>query len=473
MAAENYSDVVQALAKQIVDTCMKALKQNIQGLVRGVSIDASQITGDIVATDVRSDITVTPANIQGLNQYVSDMIAGSTIDITQIATVGEDGKLHLNDVYINSAQIADLEAQYATLWTAQIGKAEIQTALVEVLQTKLAEIANAQIQTANIDVAQIRDLSAAVADIATAEIGQATIGYAQIEGLSAGQALITQGVGGKLYIADLAVTEANMVNLTVGQLVVKGLDGKYYQITVSTDEQGHQTIGATEAMQLTGANIADGAIDGSTKIIENSITASRLNVDDIFANNAMILRLIAQNINTDELFANTAFINKLNAADISSNTSLQLAITDAVDDAEDSIMEEVAIRLSDQSIISTVTGSTAFQNQVKEASAPVLKIDSSRGTVFKSNNVATVLTVTVFHGSTVITNRTQLTAEFGAAAYLRWQYLPYGSESTDQWREMLNTDSHISNDGFTLTLTPGDVDTKITFRCLLEQTPAS
>ena len=57
-----------------------------------------------------------------------------------------------------------------------------------------------------------------------ADVGTADIDWSHIKDLATDTAIITQGTAGELYIAKLAVTEANMVSLTVGELVVKGSD---------------------------------------------------------------------------------------------------------------------------------------------------------------------------------------------------------------------------------------------------------
>lgn len=366
MAADNYSDVVQVLAKQIVDTCMQMLRKNFQGLMAGVTINADQIDGEVSNISTTS-LTIDTDHIPGLNQYVADMIAGAEIDISQIARVGDDGRLYLDNVYIQREQVDDLEARFAEIWRADIFEADIQTALIDALHANFAEIAEAAIGNAKIDTAQIEDLQAAVAHIADAQIENAEIDFAQIKALSANDVIIQKGLGGKLYIADLAVTEANMVSLTVGELIVKGNDGGFYALTI--DEEGRvsterKTVsnGDLEDLSVTGSKIADGTINGDEKIIESSITARTLNVQDIFAQNAMVLKLIAQNINVDELFANQAFINHLNTADISGNSSLRLA----VQAAQEETMREVEIRLSEDAIVSTVTGSDRFQELLDE-----------------------------------------------------------------------------------------------------------
>lgn len=97
--------------------------------------------------------------------------------------------------------------------------------------------------------------------------------------------------------------------------------------------------------------------------------------------------------------------------------------------------------------------------------ATVLRIDSSRGVLFKNSVFDTVLTVTIYKGNKIITDKTAMQAEYGAGAYLQWKYRRFEDED---WHQMLVTDSHLSNDGFTLTVTPADVDEKIVFKCDLE-----
>lgn len=99
------------------------------------------------------------------------------------------------------------------------------------------------------------------------------------------------------------------------------------------------------------------------------------------------------------------------------------------------------------------------------ADAVLLRIDSSRGTVFKNNAVSTVLSVRIFYGEQIIENKSQLTAAFGAGAYLEWSWLRIDDEA---FGIILSTDSRISQDGFCLTISSNDVDVKTTFTCELK-----
>ena len=96
--------------------------------------------------------------------------------------------------------------------------------------------------------------------------------------------------------------------------------------------------------------------------------------------------------------------------------------------------------------------------------AVTLRIDSSRGTVFKNSEVSTVLNVVIFKGGKTITDAAAMRSEFGSNAYLEWQWQRMG-EAT--FGTILTTDSRLSNEGFALSLTPSDVDTKVVFKCQL------
>lgn len=179
----------------------------------------------------------------------------------------------------------------------------------------------AKIATADIDWAHIDTLDAVVADIADAQISVADIDWGQVKDLISKRAIITQGEAGELYIARLAVTEANLLSLTVGEILVKGEDGGFYALTV--DEEGNVSA---EKKQVDNEDIQDESIFGDQKLIEGSITARSLNAQEIFGENAIIRQLIAETLDVDSFFAREAVINRLNAIDITGNESLRIYV---------------------------------------------------------------------------------------------------------------------------------------------------
>lgn len=100
----------------------------------------------------------------------------------------------------------------------------------------------------------------------------------------------------------------------------------------------------------------------------------------------------------------------------------------------------------------------------KGEDAVTLRIESSRGTVFKNDQAATVLSVVIYKGSERITDSVTMKSVFGNAAYLQWKWQRLDDES---FGIISAGDSRFGDNGFTFTLSPEDVDTKVTFMCEL------
>ena len=96
--------------------------------------------------------------------------------------------------------------------------------------------------------------------------------------------------------------------------------------------------------------------------------------------------------------------------------------------------------------------------------AVVLRIDSSRGTVFKNSAVSTVLRAVIYYRSQRITDQTALTAAFGRGAHLEWSWQRMGEET---FSTISADDTRLMENGFAFLLSPGDVDTKVVFQCSL------
>lgn len=298
-ASIQYAKISVAAIEQLAADALTAVSAHINQLVAG-TIEADQLYADLAAIAIAE---ITTANIDKAN--------------------------------IDWASITKLSAQVATIAKAQITTANIESANIDwakigALSTVIADIAQARINSAKITSAQITDLNAAVAKISQANIAAADIGFAQIKDLTAGTAIITEGVGGRLYIGRLAVTEANMVSLSVGELIIKGDDGGFYALGVDAD--GNIT---TTLKQVGNIDIKDMSINAGEKIIEGTITAATLNVNDIFADSAIIRQLIAENMEVDTLWNREAWMSKINglggSLDLSANESIRLIVGQAAE----------------------------------------------------------------------------------------------------------------------------------------------
>ena len=364
-AAITKAKIAEATIGELNATAITAISAKIQELA------ANNITTDelYAALATIAVAQITAANIEKANINWADIgkLAAqiATIAQAQITTA------NINNANIDWASIANLNAEIAKIAKAQITAANIESAAIDwaaikdlnaaVAKIALAQLTTANINNAEIDWASIGQLQADIAMLINANIQTADIDWAQIKDLTAGTAIIEKGVNGKLYVADLAVTEANMASLTVGELIVKGADGCFYALSIA--ENGTVT---TEKKSVGDADISDNSVSGG-KLIEKTITARELNVASIFADEALVGAITAANIDVSSLFAAEAFIAQLNAVDISGNESLRLVVDAAKDEALDATGEAVAqIALTAEQIRSEVKRDYATSDQMSQ-----------------------------------------------------------------------------------------------------------
>ena len=364
-AAITKAKIAEATIGELNATAITAISAKIQELA------AKNITTDELYAALASIAVaqITAANIEKANINWADIgeLAAqiATIAQAQITTAS------INNANIDWASIANLNAEIAKIAKAQITAANIESAAIDwaaikdlnaaVAKIALAQLTTANINNAEIDWASITQLQADIAKLVNASIQTADIDWAQIKDLTAGTAIIEKGVNGKLYVADLAVTEANMASLTVGELIIKGTDGCFYALSIA--ENGTVT---TEKKSVGDADISDNSVSGG-KLIEKTITARELNVASIFADEALVGAITAANIDVSSLFAAEAFISQLNAVDISGNESLRLVVDAAKDEALDATGEAVAqIALTAEQIRSEVKRDYATSDQMSQ-----------------------------------------------------------------------------------------------------------
>ena len=364
-AAITKAKIAEATIGELNATAITAISAKIQELA------AKNITTDelYAALATIAVAQITAANIEKANINWADI--GELA--AQIATIAKAqiNTANITQANIDWAIITNLNAEIAKIAKAQITAANIESAAIDWASIKdlnaaVAKIALAQLTTANIanaeiDWASITQLQADIAKLVSADIQTADIDWAQIKDLTAGTAIIEKGVNGKLYVANLAVTEANMASLTVGELIIKGTDGCFYALSIAED--GTVT---TEKKSVGDADINDNSVSGG-KLIEKTITARELNVASIFADEALVGAITAANIDVSSLFAAEAFIAQLNAVDISGNESLRLVVDEAKDEALDATGEAVAqIALTAEQIRSEVKRDYATNDQMSQ-----------------------------------------------------------------------------------------------------------
>ena len=290
----------------------------------------------------------------------------------------------------------------------------------------------------------------------------ANIDFSNIE-MAAVQNLFTESG----IIKDLIVQEGKITGELVGvtikgdliegntivadKLVIKGSNGLYYKLN---------TNGETVASEQTNQNSLNGSI-----ITAHSITADRIQVTDLVAFGATIG---GYHIGQHSLYSGAKASVDNTTAGIFLGDDGQMAIGDNENyikfykDQNDEFKSDI----SADSIKFGSSSKTIQEemNEIREETTTLLQLESSNGLVFKENQVNTVLSVAIYRGTDRITDMTTLKSKMGNNVRLQWKWKRINDSD---YGVISSSDSRISNEGFTFTLSPADVDTKVTFLCEL------
>ena len=432
---------------------------------------------------------------------VGELVAiRASIDDLKASDADITGKLNANE-----AEIEKLTAENATVngkltaYEADIEKLKSEKIDADEVEAKYASIGKLEATNAEIDklkagkidastvestYAKIKDLDAAEAKIGELETKklsaeQADVKYANIDFTNINEAAVKKIFSDSGIIRDLVVSDGKITGELVGvtikgdiieggtvkadKLVVKGEDGLYYKLNVNS--LGETTAASDPKYQE--------GLDGSV-IIAKSITAERVAVDDLVAFGATIGGF---HITDSAIYSGV----KNSATNTTRGSYIDKDGQVSVGDADNFIRYykdtsgNYKLEISASSLSIKVGGKSSnvetVINDVKsdvdslrDEISTLLRIESSRGTVFKNDMVDTVLSVVIYHGSKRITDSASMKSTFGSGAYLQWKWQRLDDDS---FGIISSSDSRFGNDGFTFSLSPKDVDTKITFMCEL------
>lgn len=342
--------------------------------------------------------------------------------------------------------------------------------------------------------------------------------YATIDFANINMAAVTKLFTESGIIQDLVVKEGKITGELVGvtikgdliegntiaaeKLVVKGSDGLYYKLNIdglnniSTDQaskfvsvdtkpedwetnyKDYYIIQNNEYIHLTGdetptwssntyyklSSTYESGLDG-TNIVAKSITADKVSVTDLVAFGATIG---GYNITQHSIYSGgKSSVNNVSRG-VYMDDDGQIAFGDNKNfikffkDTDNQY--KIMIKASE---IYTESSSKSIAEQMEELAENTtcnLVIESSRGTVFKSNQASTILSVVIYRGKDRITNITDLKAAMGNSVYLQWKWRRL---TDNDWGIISASDSHISDQGFKYTITPNDIDNQVSYMCEL------
>ena len=292
---------------------------------------------------------------------------------------------------ISLTKIQGVDAELARITQAEIGKVKIGAAQIQDLKAQVAQIVTAVIQTAVIDWAQIEELKAAIIEVLHAEIQVGTFTLAEVENLLAEALVLKKGTAESMYITNLAVTSANLLSAMLGKLVLRGEDGKYYQVMIGADGTIH-----TQEVEPSQGEIEAGETESGLGIVDTSANFADLTAQNIKGNEAIFQTILAQSMTAGKLTAGEAMIASAtiptlyatsiqaigNSLDLSANESISLivggnvqALEGLIYDAQEQLGDiesalgnkadqETVLRLSTE-LTQTAQGITAVINRVE------------------------------------------------------------------------------------------------------------
>lgn len=284
---------------------VKTLAENLVKAMKTVNNTSSQVIN--VGT---TPGTISASKIVGLPAAFSSIISG-------IESAAADGDAVALQTLEALNHIAAGEFETITADTAMISK----------IYATFGDFINLVAEDATIGDLDVETLRANLADIGLLHIGSANIDMAQIKRSSTQTAFIHESVQGQVYIDDLAVSDANIVNLAAGTILINDNSGNLVELYVDSDTGDV----STRPVSYAGTDIIDANSLHGNRIIQNSITTDRLNASEIFAYQSVIMNMIADNIEAARLFANQGFINQLQTAIISADLSQNSAFISLAD----------------------------------------------------------------------------------------------------------------------------------------------
>ena len=409
-----------------------------------VSMATDAQTGDRVLVEI---VNHQARVIQNINKSNSDIVAGriehDETGVFKELRVGKEyvdtliaSDITADSIVADRAKIEDLEADNVTI-NKKLTAAE---ASIGDLETNKLSAEDADIRYLNVDFSKI--------DKAWLQEFYAQSGI--IKDLVIGESTVTGHLVGVTISGDLI--EGNTVK--ADKLVIKGEDGLYYKLNIEG--------GSTVTEQLTEEVLQNG-LDGNN-IIANTITAEKISVDDLIAFDATIGGF---NIGSNSIYSGVKDSINNTTRGIYLDTEGQMYFGDDTNyiryyKAKDGTYK-LAINSKSITFGSGITIEEAFE-ELRDEITTLLRIESSRGTVFKNDQVSTVLSAVIYHGTQRITDYATMKSVFGAGAYLQWKWQRLDEES---YGIISSTDTRFSDNGFKFTLSPEDVDTKVTFMCEL------
>ena len=291
----------------------------ISGLSGGKLLPGTVGAGQLAADAVSAN------HIQA-NSINTDALQANAVTAAKMATDSFTAQTAIVQK-LSSEAIAALTATINAITAGDISTNTLSAAFAHLMQV-VAD--NIQAGTVTADA-----LDAVMASIVSISVGAATFDLAEIQNLLASALVLDEGQAGSMHITNLAVTSANLLNATVGKLVIKGDDDNYYEVGVGSDG-----VIRTAQYDATAQEIADGRTTDGRQIVTETINAEAITGETVKAQEAVLNRVLTAALTAGQITANDAMLASAsipllyatsiralgNSLDLSANETIQLLV---------------------------------------------------------------------------------------------------------------------------------------------------
>jgi len=296
-------------------------RQNIDVTARVVAIEWDFTIDRMIKMELGS-VGKTLANSGITTWQIPDGFSGSKIANQTVGNAAlKDAIIAARHLQADSINTKALQAESVTAEKLAAGAITADKIDTGTLNAAALNAVTAKVESLTASDIETDRLAAALAAFTVITAGTAEFDRATIQHLVAQALNLSFGTADEVFIENLRVAYGQMVQATIGNLVIKASDGKYYRIDVTSGGNVTATPVSVSEDEIDAGQTDDGRV-----IVETNITAESLNTSNLLATYALINRIDAARIDVDELFAREAFIAKLTTSAIYNDTSLQMVI---------------------------------------------------------------------------------------------------------------------------------------------------
>ena len=306
---EKYEDATLGDVKSVQQTVVGS--SIVPGTVSGSKLIPGSVSGSMLRNQSIYYAQIALAAIEQLNANAITAVTGRFNSVTADSVETDElyaAVAHIAALAADSLRAgkADVDALAAAL--AEITVLRAQQITAENIQTDALAAAHAQIMALlvdnlNAESIQTNQLAAALAGFVSLYAGTGEFDFATVKNLVSKALSLEQGSAESVFIRNLAVTSANLLSATLGNLVLKGDDGGYYRVFVGAD-------GGISAEKVTVADgeIAAGQTSDGRQIVETGLNVGDLNATNLQASSAVINQILTTALAAEKITAADALI---------------------------------------------------------------------------------------------------------------------------------------------------------------------